>query len=153
MLQPASQARRSTQVSKMRITSKGHATRKLIYLVIIVITLLLFHASAQEQKNVGGSAFAKNDITYSTEVVTPHVPWATKLPQGPLKSFFMPSIQYGRDMVELMQRIDLAPTTDSIDREWDITCWGIGDFYGHEYRGDRDDFQTVYGYVEKRSNR
>src|SRR6185503_18926214 len=59
------------------------------------------------------------------------------------------SIQYGRDMVELMQRLDLAPTTDSIDREWDITCWGIGDFYGHEYRGDRDDFQTVYGYVEK----
>ena len=114
-----------------------------------MITLLFFHASAQEQKNVGGSAFAKNDITYSTEVVTPHVPWATKLPQGPLKSFFIPSIQYGRDLVELMQRIDLAPTTDSIDREWDITCWGIGDFYGHEYRGDRDDFQTVYGYVEK----
>ena len=123
--------------------------RKCIYLVIVAITLLLFHASAQEQKNVGGSTFAKNDITYSTEVVTPHVPWAIKLPQGPIKSFFIPSIQYGRDMVELMQRIDLAPTTDSIDREWDITCWGIGDFYGHEYRGDRDDFQTVYGYVEK----
>jgi len=117
--------------------------------VIIVITLLLFPASAQEQKNVGGSPFAKNDITYSTKVVTPHVPWATKLPQGPIKSFFIPSIQYGRDMVELMQRLDLAPTTDSIDKEWDITCWGIGDFYGHEYRGDRDDFQTVYGYVEK----
>src|SRR6185503_7162607 len=28
-------------------------------------------------------------------------------------------------------------------------CWGIGDYYGHEYRGDRDDFRTVYGYVEK----
>jgi len=73
-----------------------------ICLVIIVISLLLFHASAQEQKNVGGSPFAKNDITYSTEVVTPHVPWATKLPQGPIKSFFIPSIQYGRDMVELI---------------------------------------------------
>ena len=122
---------------------------KSISLVILAITLLVFRASAQEPKNVGGSSFAKNDITYSTEVVTPHVPWAIKLPQGPIKSFFIPSIQYGRDMVELMQRIDLAPTTDSIDREWDITCWGIGDFYGHEYRGDRDDFQTVYGYVEK----
>ena len=43
------------------------------------------------------------------------------------KSFFIPSIQYGRDMVELMQRIDLDPTTDSIDRSWDINCWGIGD--------------------------
>ena len=123
--------------------------RRSIYFVIVAITLLLFHASAQEQKNVGGSTFPKNDITYSTEVVTPHVAWATKLPQGPLKSFFIPSVQYGRDMVELMQRIQLQPTTDSIDSSWDINCWGIGDYYGHEYRGDRDDFQTVYGYVEK----
>ncbi len=122
---------------------------KFIYPVIVAITLLLFHASAQEPQTVGGSTFAKNDITYSTAVVTPHVPWATKLPQGPIKGFFMPSIQYGRDMVELMQRLSLAPTTDSIDRSWDINCWGIGDFYGHEFRGDRDDFQTVYGYVEK----
>src|SRR5262245_31959947 len=112
---------------------------KSIYL-ILVIAVFLFPALAQEQKNVGGSTFPKNDITYSKEVVTPHVPWATKLPQGPIKSFFIPSVQYGRDMVELMQRIQLDPTTDSIDSNWDITCWGIGDFYGHEFRGDRDDF-------------
>ena len=111
--------------------------------------LLLFPASAQQQKGAGGSPFPKNDITYSTTVVTPHIPWATKLPQGPIKSFFIPSIQYGRDMVELMQRLSLDPTTDSIDSSWDINCWGIGDYYGHEYRGDRDDFRTVYGYVEK----
>jgi hypothetical protein len=98
---------------------------------------------------VGGSAFHKNDITYSTAVVTPHVNWATTLPGGPIKSFFIPSVQYGRDMVELMQRLSLQPTTVSIDRSWDINCWGIGDYYGHEYRGDRDDFKTVYGYVEK----
>ena len=123
--------------------------KKLIGLVIVLVALVLFHASAQEQKGAGGSTFAKNDITYSTAVVTPHVPWATKLPQGPIKGFFIPSIQYGRDMVELMQRLALEPTTDSIDSSWDITCWGIGDYYGHEYRGDRDDFRTVYGYVEK----
>jgi hypothetical protein len=123
--------------------------RRTIYFVIVAITLLLFQTSAQEQKNVGGSTFPKNDITYSTEVVTPHVAWATKLPRGPIKSFFIPSVQYGRDMVELMQRIQLEPTTDSVDSNWDINCWGIGDYYGHEYRGDRDDFQTVFGYVEK----
>ena len=122
---------------------------KAFYLVVLGITLILFSVSAQEQQGVGGSNFPKNDITYSKEVVTPHVPWATKLPQGPIKGFFIPSIQYGRDMVELMQRLQLDPTTDSIDRSWDISCWGIGDYYGHEYRGDRDDFQTVYGYVEK----
>ncbi|HEY9504150.1 MAG TPA: hypothetical protein VIR01_21095, partial [Pyrinomonadaceae bacterium] len=48
-----------------------------------------------------------------------------------------------------MQRLQLQPTTDSIDSSWDINCWGIGDFYGHEFRGDRDDFQIVYSYVEK----
>jgi hypothetical protein len=123
--------------------------RRTIYFVIVAITLLLFQTSAQEQKNVGGSTFPKNDITYSTEVVTPHVAWANKLPRGPIKSFFIPSVQYGRDLVELMQRIQLEPTTDSVDSNWDINCWGIGDYYGHEYRGDRDDFQTVFGYVEK----
>ena len=111
------------------------------------ILLATFALSSYGQ--TGGSAFHKNDITYSSEVVTPHVDWATKLPGGPIKSFFIPSVQYGRDMVELMQRLSLEPTTVSIDRSWDINCWGIGDYYGHEYRGDRDDFQTVYGYVEK----
>src|SRR5512132_2619662 len=123
--------------------------RRSIYFVIVAVTLLLFHTSAEQQKNAGASTFPKNDITYSTEVKTPHIAWATKLPQGPIKSFFIPSIQYGRDMVELMHGMALEPTTDSIDSSWDINCWGIGDYYGHEYRGDRDDFRTVYGYVEK----
>ena len=123
--------------------------KRLLWLVILLFTVVLFCVSAQERQGAGGSTFAKNDITYSTTVVTPHVSWATKLAQGPIKGFFIPSIQYGRDMVELMQRLALDPTTDSIDSSWDINCWGIGDYYGHEYRGDRDDFRTVYGYVEK----
>ena len=52
-------------------------------------------------------------------------------------------------MVELMQRLALEPTTVTIDPSWDVNCWGIGDFYGHEERGDRDDFRVVYGYVEE----
>lgn len=118
-------------------------------LILLFLLAALMPASYGQQGGVGGSAFHKNDITYSTEVATPHVAWASKLPGGPIKSFFMPSIQYGRDMVELMERLQLEPTTVSIDRNWDTNCWGIGDYYGHEYRGDRDDFQSVYGYVEK----
>ncbi|HVO09388.1 MAG TPA: alpha-amylase family protein [Vicinamibacteria bacterium] len=91
----------------------------------------------------------RNDIRYSTEVVTPHVPWATQLPGGPIKGFFIPTVAHGRDMVELMQRLALLPTTVTIDPNWDVNCWGLGDFYGHEERGDRDDFRTVYGYVEE----
>ena len=50
-----------------------------------------------------------------------------------------------------MQRLALEPTTVSIDREWDVNCWGIGDYYDgdHVLRGDRDDFRIVYGYVEE----
>ena len=117
--------------------------------IALVLFVLLTPRSYGQQGDGRAGAFHKNDISYSTEVKTPHVAWASKLPGGPLKSFFIPSVQYGRDMVELMQRLQLDPTTVSIDREWDINCWGIGDYYGHEYRGDRDDFQTVYRYVEK----
>ena len=92
---------------------------------------------------------ARNDIRYSTEVVTPHVPWAARLPGGAIKGFFVPTVAQGRDMVELMQRLALEPTTVTIDPSWDVNCWGLGDFYGHEERGDRDDFRVVYGYVEE----
>ena len=103
--------------------------RKLLSLTLSALALAtLAPVGRARQTGVGGSSFHKNDITYSNEVVTPHVPWATRLPGGPVKGFFIPSIQYGRDMVELMQRLQLAPTTVSIDRNWDINCWGIGDF-------------------------
>jgi hypothetical protein len=94
---------------------------------------------------------ARNDIPFSTEVETPHIPWATRLPGGPIRGFFVPSVTEGRDMVELMQRLSLAPTTVTIDRSWDVNCWGIGDFYDSEHvlRGDKDDFRIVYGYVEE----
>ena len=124
--------------------------KKLSFFSAALLLALTFALLGNAQDGgVGGSSFHKNDITYSTEVVTPHVKWATTLPAGPIKSFFIPSVQYGRDMVELMQRLSLQPTTVSIDRSWDINCWGVGDYYGHETRGDRDDFQIVYGYVER----
>src|SRR5829696_8479983 len=99
--------------------------RKLLSVALSALTIAsLAPCVGARQAGVGGSDFHKNDITYSTEVTTPHVPWAAKLPGGPVKGFFIPSIQYGRDMVELMQRLQLDPTTVSIDRSWDINCWG-----------------------------
>ena len=92
---------------------------------------------------------ARNDIVYSRAVVTPHVPWAAKLPGGPIRGFFIPTVSRGREMVELMQRLALEPTTVTIDPQWDVNCWGLGDFYGHPERGDRDDFRVVYGYAEE----
>src|SRR5512137_1410938 len=110
---------------------------KKFWITVAVLSMWFLLAVAGDEKGVGGSAFHKNDITYSTAVATPHVKWATRLPGGPIKGSFIPSVQYGRDMVELMQRLDLSPTTVTIDRNWDINCWGIGDYYGHVERGDR----------------
>src|SRR2546426_11912935 len=98
-------------------------------LALLLLATLLPRSYGQ-QREIGVSAFHKNDITYSTEVVTPHVAWASKLPAGPIKSFFIPSVEYGRDMVELMERLQLEPTTVSIDREWDINCWASADNTG-----------------------
>ncbi len=114
-----------------------------------VLAVALLSAAAVGPVRSDEKPAHRNDIPYSTEVATPHVPWASVLPGGPIKGFFIPSVSRGRDMVELMQRLSLAPTTVSIDREWDINCWGIGDYYGHEERGDRDDFRVVFGYVEQ----
>jgi hypothetical protein len=117
-------------------------------LAVAAIAALGPPAAAPQATNAA-RARTRNDIRYSTEVVTPHVPWATRLPGGPIRGFFVPSVSQGRDMVELMQRLALEPTTVTIDPSWDVNCWGIGDFYGHEERGDKDDFRVVYGYVEE----
>jgi len=75
------------------------------------------------------------------------VKWAAKLPGGPIKGFFIRRCSTA-DMVELMQRLDLAPTTFPSTATGTSTA-GHRDYYGHAERGDRDDFRVVYGYVEK----
>jgi hypothetical protein len=117
-----------------------------VFAVTIIALPKLIGASADPP---AAAEAPRYDIPYSTEVVTPHVPWATRLPGGPIKGFFVPSVAEGRDMVELLQRLALEATTVTIDRNWDVNCWGIGDYYGHEYRGDRDDFETVYRYAQE----
>jgi len=115
----------------------------------LLSALLVFLTAGVNAFSQSTGGFQKNDVPYSLEVVTPHIAWAKPLPGGPIKAFVVSPIQDGRDTAELMQRLDLDVTAVSIDRAWDVNCWGIGDYYGHETRGDRDDFQIVYGYVEK----
>ena len=69
---------------------------------------------------------ARHDVPFSTEVATPHVPWAKTLPAGPIRGFFVPSVTEGRDMVELMQRLPRAPPPGTIDRNLGAHCVGIG---------------------------
>jgi glycosyl hydrolase family 42 (putative beta-galactosidase) len=115
--------------------------------VVSALVLALFGPALRGQAKPA----VRHDIPFSTAIVTPHVPWATKLLGGPVRGFFVPPVTEGRDMVELVQRLSLEPTTVTIDRNWDVNCWGIGDYYDGEHvlRGDRDDLRIVYGYVEE----
>jgi len=66
----------------------------------------------------------------SMEVVSPHLPMGRNLAGGPLNAFLIAGVQQGRETVEMMQRLDLAPKVLSWDREWGGNTWGFGDFYG-----------------------
>jgi len=94
---------------------------------------------------VPGEEGPRRDITYSTEVETPHVKWAKPYHGGKIRAFAIPSIQHGRDLAELMQRMELEVTAVTIDPNWDQNAWGIGDYY---FRGEQNDYRLVNKYVE-----
>ncbi|HEX3134453.1 MAG TPA: hypothetical protein VHX44_12820, partial [Planctomycetota bacterium] len=66
----------------------------------------------------------------SMAVVSPALPMGRNLAGGPLNAFLIAGVQQGRETVEMMERLDLAPKVLSWDREWGGNTWGFGDFYG-----------------------
>lgn len=86
------------------------------------------------------------DIDYSTEVEMPHPTWVKRYINGPIRALFVPSVSFGRDIVELIQRMDIEFETVTIDRNWDLNKWGLGDFY--DKRGGIWDFDIMYQNLE-----
>ncbi len=68
-------------------------------------------------------------------VSSPHLPFAHGLAGGPLRAFALAGVRTGREVVELMERIDLQPSVLSWDREWGDNTWGFGDAYGERGHG------------------
>lgn len=88
----------------------------------------------------------KYDITYTTEVDTEHPIWAKPYAEGTLKVLFLPSVMYGREMIELAQRMDVEFETVTVDKMWDLNKWGLGDYY--DIRGAQWDFSIMYQNIE-----
>ncbi len=87
----------------------------------------------------------RKDAPLTDAVETP-VAWRAKpLPGGPIHLFAIPSIQYGRELVELAQRLDITYGLVTWDRSWGQNTWGLGDHYGQ--RGHRFDFKDVQNYL------
>jgi hypothetical protein len=87
----------------------------------------------------------RKDAPYTDAVKTP-VAWQVRpLTGGPLKVFAIPSISFGRELVELAERLDMTYGVVTWDRAWDPNTWGLGDHYG--LRGHRFDFKDVQNYL------
>ena len=86
------------------------------------------------------------DLTPSLEFVTPHLEMGRNLAGGPVSTFMLTSVRYGREVVELMQRMDLTVSQLTWDREWGANTWGFGDFYGN--RGHSIDYVLMQKYLD-----
>lgn len=88
------------------------------------------------------------DIRYSAGVYgSQAATWAKPLRGGPVRCLFVPSVKFGREFMELAQRMDVSWTAVTVDGAWDLNKWGIGDFYGA--RGDAGDFALVHRNLER----
>ena len=83
------------------------------------------------------------DTQPTLDVLTPHFRFAKPLPK-PLNTFIMTSIRSGREVAELLQRIDMTASQMTWDRNYDQNTWGMGDFYGK--RGHMFDFVLMQRY-------
>ncbi len=89
------------------------------------------------------------ETPYSLEIETPHVKWANPLPGGPIRLLAVPTVNEGRTVIELAQRLSLDLTTVSIDPAWDVNKWTMS--FGRDYgaRAERGNLSLIYSYLEQ----
>lgn len=88
----------------------------------------------------------KYDITYSTDIDSGYPKRLEAFPHQNLRVFFVPSVRYGREIVEFIQRTGLKVETVTNDRAWDLNKWGIGDYY--DIRASIGDFHIIQQNLE-----
>ncbi|MCW5981138.1 MAG: beta-galactosidase [Bryobacteraceae bacterium] len=89
------------------------------------------------------------EAPYTLQIETPHVKWAKPLAGPPIRLLAVPSVDEGRTVVELAQRLALDLTTVSIDPAWDVNKWTMS--FGPDYgaRAERGDLKLIYSYLEQ----
>ena len=111
-----------------------------LFTLVFICPILAQDVGMGDRK--GGTA--RFEKPYTLDIETPHVPWAKPLPGGPIRLLAVPSVQEGRTLVELAQRIDLDLTTVTIDPAWDNNKWTMSfeDDYGA--RAERGDLTLIF---------
>lgn len=86
---------------------------------------------------------ARVDAPFTTSVETPYVPWGKPSPGPPIHAFVVPSVNEGRTLVELAERMNLAFDTVTIDDAWDVNTWTAGTDDNYEARN----YKLLYRYL------
>jgi hypothetical protein len=96
-------------------------TRTALYIAALLATL---PACAQEWWHT--EELVEADHVYSMDYVTPHVEWATPLPDGPIDALFFVRAQdvSAREVAEMGQRLPLNPRIVYFDRTGEIVAGG-----------------------------
>ena len=113
------------------------------------MTLCAFAAAQDVGMGSKKSSGARFEAPYTLDVETPHVKWAKPLPGGPVHLLAVPTVDEGRTLVELAERLSLDLTTVSIDPDWDVNKWTMS--FGKDYgaRAEKGDLKLVYSYLEQ----
>ena len=130
--------------------------------VIFLLSLIAFCCAAESSESeepmlgMGRRHYAgegRLDITYTTELATPHIDWADPYTGGAVSVFAIPSVMEGRTLVELMQRLSMGVDAVTIDPAWDVNKWtmSFGEAYGARSERTADgalDYSLTYQYLE-----
>lgn len=87
----------------------------------------------------------RKDLQSTLDVYTPHLKFGKNLAGGPLFAFALTSVLQGREVSELMQRLDLKTSVMHWDKSYDTNTWGMGDFYGQ--RGHKVEYKLMQDYL------
>jgi hypothetical protein len=89
------------------------------------------------------------EAPYTLDIETPHVKWAKPLAGGPLRVLAVPTVNEGRTVVELAQRLSLDLTTVSIDPAWDVNKWTMCFNADYGARAEQGNLTLIYSYLEQ----
>ncbi len=71
----------------------------------------------------------EKDLILSTEIEQKgHLRWGSSYVGGTIKAYFVPSVRFGREIVELIQRADIDHISTTFDYISSLNRCGIGDF-------------------------
>lgn len=110
--------------------------------VLALLTALILLTIQRYPGRAQSPAAHRVEIPFTRAIVTPHIPWGIPSAGPPLHAFVVPSIEEGRTLIELAERVPLDYHTVMID-----TGWGVNTYIGMDQDYEARTYKVVYQYL------